>query len=186
MEEISTELKQAEQAMGKAYQHTQTSFNKVQAGRAMPSMLDGILVVYYDNATPIQQVASISAPDARTLVIKPWEKRLIPEIEKAIFHSHLALTPQNDGEVVRLNIPPLTEERRRDFVKQVKGEAEKGRVMVRNIRKDAKEVLKGLQKAGSAEDEIKKAESQLQQLTDACIAKIDALLAQKEAALMVV
>jgi len=150
----------------------------------MPNMLDGIMVMYYDNATPINQVASISSPDARTLAIKPWEKKIIPEIEKAILNSKLGLTPQNDGETVRLNIPPLTEERRKDLVKQVRSEAEKGKVAVRNVRKEVKETLKQLQKAGTSEDAIKKAEEQAQKLTDDAINKVDELLGHKETEIM--
>lgn len=184
MDELQEHLKKAEVAMGKAYERTQAEFSKIRAGRAMPNMLDGILVMYYGNATPINQVASISTPDARTLAIKPWEKKIISEIEKAILNSKLGLMPQNDGEIVRLNIPPLTEERRKDLVKQVRGEAEKGKVAVRNVRKEVKESFKQLQKAGASEDAIKKSEEQAQKLTDASVAKIDELLARKEAEVM--
>ena len=184
MSEIQECLKKAEGAMGKAHEHTQAAFTKIRAGRAMPNMLDGILVLYYGNATPMNQVASISSPDARTLAIKPWEKKLIPEIEKAILKSKLGLMPQNDGETVRLNIPPLTAERRKDLVKQVKGEAEKGKVAVRNVRKEVKDAFKHLQKEGASEDAIRKAEEQAQKLTDTYIAKIDELLARKEAEVM--
>ena len=184
MEEIQTHLAQARYAMEKAYVRTQIAWAKIRAGRAMPSMLEGILVAYYGHSTPINQVASISSPDARTLAIKPWEKRLIPEIEKAILNSKLALTPQNDGETVRIHIPPLTEERKKGLGKQVRGEAEKGKVLVRNVRKEVKEALKQLQQAGTSEDAIKKAEEQVQQLTDTYIHKLDALLAHKEAEVM--
>lgn len=184
MDEIQEHLEKAEHAMEKAYIRTQTEFSKIRTGRAMPNMLDGILVVYYGNATPINQVASISTPDARTLAIKPWEKHLIPEIAKAISSSKLALTPQNDGETVRINIPPLTEERRKELVKQVRGEAEKGRVMVRNVRREVKEDLKQSQKAGTSEDVVKRAEGQTQKLTDTYMNKLDALLAHKEAEVM--
>jgi ribosome recycling factor len=184
MDEIQEYLEKAKQAMEKAYVRTQTEFAKIRAGRALPNMLDGILVMYYGNATPISQVASISTPDARTLAIKPWERRLIPELEKAIFNSRLALTPQNDGEIVRINIPPLTGERRKELVKQVRVEAEKGRVLMRNARKDAKEGFKQLQKAGTSEDRIKIAEEQAQKLTDTYIEKLDALLAHKETEMM--
>lgn len=184
MTEIQEHLDKAEHAMEKSYERTQTEFTKIRAGRVMPSMLDGILVMYYGNATPINQVAAISTPDARTLAIKPWEKSLIPEIEKAILGSKLALTPQNDGETIRINVPPLTEERRKELVKQVRGEAEKGRVVVRNARKDAKEALKQLQKAGTSEDAVKKAEEQVQKLTDTYIQKLDKLLTHKEAEVM--
>ena len=184
MEEIKEHLDKTEHAMEKAYVHTQAALAKIRAGRAMPGMLDGMLVMYYGNETPINQVASISTPDARTLAIKPWEKGLIPEIEKAILNSKLGLLPQNDGETVRINIPSLTEERRKALVKQVKGEAEKGKVMVRNIRKKGKEALKQLQKVGASEDAIKKAEEQAQKLTDVYVSKLDALLARKEAEVM--
>ena len=186
MDEIQEHLAQTRQAMEKVCEHTKTAFTKIRAGRALPSMLDGVLVMYYGNATPINQVASISTPDARTLVIKPWDRGLVPELEKAIFSSKLALTPQNDGEIVRINIPPLTEERRKGLVRQVKGEAEKGKVVVRNVRKETKEALKQLQKAGASEDVIKRAEEQLQQLTDTYIQQLDALLARKEAEVMAV
>ncbi|MEM9417213.1 MAG: ribosome recycling factor [Bacteroidota bacterium] len=184
MDEIQEYLKKAEQAMEKARERTQAEFTKIRAGRAMPSMLDGILVMYYGNPTPMNQVASVSTPDARTLAIKPWEKTLIAEIEKAILNSRLGLTPQNDGEMVRLNIPPLTEERRKELVKQVKSEAEKGKVAIRNARKEVKEALKQLQKAGTSEDATKKAEEQAQQLTDTYINKLDVLLAHKESEVM--
>lgn len=170
--------------MEKACGRTRSEFAKIRAGRAMPHMLDGVMVMYYGNATPINQVASVSSPDARTLAIKPWEKKIIPEIEKAILNSKLGLTPQNDGETVRLNIPPLTEERRKDLVKQVRNEAEKGKIAVRNVRKEAKETLKQLQKAGTSEDAVKTAEEQAQKLTDSYISQIDDLLAHKEAEIM--
>jgi ribosome recycling factor len=181
---IQEQLDKAEQAMHKAYNHTQGEFGKIRAGKALPNMLDGITILYYGNSTPISQVASITTPDARTLLIKPWEKSCIAEIEKAILNSRLALTPQNDGEVVRINIPPLTEERRKDLVKQVKLEAEKGKVVIRNIRKEAKDQLKNLQKEGAAEDLVKKSEDKLQEVTDRFIHKVDELVTQKEAAVM--
>ncbi|MFM2428193.1 MAG: hypothetical protein RL012_77 [Bacteroidota bacterium] len=184
MNEIQEHLEKAGHAMENAHARTQTEFAKIRAGRALPSMLDGILVMYYGNATPISQVASISTSDARTLAIKPWEQRLIPEIEKAILSSKLALTPQNDGETILIKIPPLTEERRKTLVKQVRVEAEKGRVTVRNVRKDIKEFLQKLQKSGTSEDEIKIAEERAQKLTDTHINKLDVLLARKEIEVM--
>ena len=184
MDDIKECLEKAGQAMEKICVRTQAEFSKIRAGRALPSMLDDISVMYYGNATPMNQVASISTPDARTLAIKPWEQRLIPEIEKAIFNSRLALTPQNDGETICINIPPLTEERRKEFVKQVKGETEKGRVVVRTVRKDVKEVLKQLQKKGISEDAIKIAEEQVQKLTDSYINKLGELSARKETEMM--
>lgn len=184
MNEIQEYLEKANHAMENAYVRTQKEFAKIRAGRALPNMLDGILVLYYGNETPIDQVASVSTPDARTLAIRPWERRLIPELEKSILNSKLALTPQNDGETIRINIPPLTEERRKALVKQVRGEAEKGRVVVRSVRKDVKEALKKLQKSGASEDETKTAEEQAQKLTDTYIYKLDALLTRKEAEVM--
>ena len=181
MDDIQQILTNTEQAMHKAYAHTQAACNKIRGGKATPNMLDGIMVTYYGNATPISQVASVSTLDARTLIIKPWEKGLIPAIEKAILDSQLALAPQNDGEVVRINIPPLTEERRKSLVKQVRNEAEKGRVGVRNLRKEAKDALKHLPKEGISEDMVKKTETKLQEFTDHYIQNIDQLLAHKEA-----
>ncbi|MCK5104258.1 MAG: ribosome recycling factor, partial [Cyclobacteriaceae bacterium] len=158
----------------------------IRAGRAMPSMLDGLVVDYYGNPTPINQVASVNTPDAKTLAIKPWEKNILTEIERAIINSDLGLNPQNDGEIIRLNIPPLTEERRKDLVKQSRNETEHGRISVRNVRKDANDHLKKLLKEHVSEDEVKKAETTIQELTDEYIKKIDDLLAKKEDEIMTV
>eukprot|EP01132_Coremiostelium_polycephalum_P000176 gene176-234_t len=180
MDEIQRQLDKVDQLMHKAYVHTQGEFSKIRAGRAMPEMLDGISILYYGAMTSLSQVAAITTPDARTLVIKPWEKKCIQEIEKAILNSKLGLNPQNDGEVVRIIVPPLTEERRKELVKQVKNEAEKGKISVRNVRKDSKDVFKQLQKEGASEDAIKRSEEKLQTLTDKHIQNIDKLVAQKE------
>lgn len=152
----------------------------------MPNMLDGLLVDYYGNPTPISQVASINTPDARSLAIKPWEKNMVAAIERAIINSDLGLNPQNDGEIVRLNIPPLTEERRKELVKQSKHEAEHGRISVRNVRKDTNEHLKKLLKEHVSEDAVKAAETSVQELTDEYIKKIEDLLAIKEEEIMTV
>lgn len=184
MEDIQKQLERAEQSMDKAHEHVQIELTKFNVGRANPNMLDRVVVDYYGNATPINQMASVSTPDAGTFVIKPWEKGHIVAIEKAILRSGLDLTPQNDGELIRISVPALTEERRVKLVKQVKNEAEKGRVGVRNIRKEVKEDLKRLQKEGTAEDMIKKAEERLQELTDRYIQDINQLLARKEAEVM--
>jgi ribosome recycling factor len=186
MEKIQEQLTNADYLMQKALTHAQTEFSKIRAGRAMPDMLDGIHILYYDQLTPLPQVAAITTPDARTLVIKPWEKSSLHEIEKAIVTSRLGLNPQNDGEVIRITIPPLTEERRKDLVKQVKQEAEKGKVSIRNIRKDSKDALKHLQKEGIAEDEVKVAEEKLQTITDDYIQQVDKALFQKEKEIMAV
>jgi len=184
MEEIELYIEDAKDHMDKALRHVSTELTKIRAGRAMPNMLDGVLVEYYGNPTPINQVASINTPDARTIVIKPWEKTILGEIEKAIINSDLNLNPQNDGEIIRLNIPPLTEERRKDLVKQAKSEAEHGKISVRNIRKDANDNLKKLLKEGVSEDEVKSAEERIQELTDNHVQKIDELLGKKEEEIM--
>ena len=185
-EEIELYLQDAEEHMEKAIAHTVSGFNKIRAGKANPTMLDGLMVMYYGNSTPINQVATINTPDARTLVIKPWEKSMIGEIEKAIINSDLGLNPQNDGELVRLNIPPLTEERRIMLVKQAKNEAENGKISIRNIRKDANESIKKLLKDHVSEDEVKRGEDAVQALTDKYIHKVDELLEKKEKEIMTV
>jgi ribosome recycling factor len=186
MEELEEYVKEAKENMEKSLQHVVHSLAKIRAGRALPNMLDGIMVDYYGNATPLQQVASVTAPDARTLAIKPWEKRMVSDIERAIINSDLGLNPQNDGEQIRLNIPPLTEERRRDLVKQTKHEAEQGKISIRNVRKDANDSLRQLLKEHVSEDAVKKAEDRVQGLTDAYIKKIDDLIEAKEKEIMTV
>jgi len=186
MEALKQTLEKAENLMEKAYAHTHMAFSKIRAGRAMPDILDSITILYYDAATPINQIAAITAPDAKTLVIKPWEKRCLADIEKAILHSQLGFNPQNDGEVIRINIPPLTQERRKELAKQVKQEAEKGKIAVRNIRKDIKDIFKTLQKEGASEDLVKKAEDDLQAITDRKIQQIDILFVQKETEILTV
>ena len=180
MDDVNSNLNHAHELMDKAIQHVHFAFGKIRAGKATPSMLDGLNVDYYGTATPLNQVASVNTPDARSLTIKPWDKSIIPEIEKCIKTSDLGLMPQNDGELVRLNIPPLSEERRVQLVKQAKHEAETGRVSVRNIRKDTNEHLKKLIKEHVSEDEVKKAEDEVQKMTDEYIKKIDEMLAKKE------
>jgi ribosome recycling factor len=185
-EEIQMYLDEAEENMKKTVSHVSGEFKKIRAGKAQPNMLDGLMVEYYGNNTPINQVASVTTPDARTIMVKPWEKKMLAEIEKAIMNSDLGLNPQNDGEVVRLNIPPLTEERRKNLVKQAKSEAENGKVSVRNIRKDAKDAISKLTKEGVSEDEVKDGEAKVQALTDKFTARIDELLEQKEQEIMTV
>ncbi|WP_020528407.1 ribosome recycling factor [Flexithrix dorotheae] len=186
MEDIDFYLEEAEESMSKAIEHTDHELSKIRAGKAMPSLVDGIMVEYYGSPTPLSQVASINTPDARTLTIKPWEKNLLSEIEKAIMNSDLGLNPQNDGEIIRLNIPVLTEERRIDLVKQAKHEAEHGKISIRNIRKDANDHIKKLLKEGVSEDAVKNAEMDVQEITDKFIKKIDDLFAKKEKDIMTV
>ena len=186
MEEINMYLDEARDLMNKAVKHVSGELVKIRAGKASPNMLESLMVVYYGNPTPINQVASITTPDARTLMIKPWEKTIIPEIEKAIINSDLGLNPQNDGQQVIINVPQLTEERRLTLVKQAKHEGEQGKVSVRNIRKETNDNLKQLQKEGASEDDIKRAEDKVQALTDEYTKKIDEILAKKESEIMTV
>lgn len=183
---IKKQLNDAKISMEKAVDFCDSELTKVRAGKAMPSMLDGVMVEYYGNPTPLSQVGNINTPDARTLVVQPWEKSLLGPIEKAIINSNLGLNPQNDGVVIRLNVPPLTEERRRDLVKKSKEEAEKGRIAIRNIRKDANEKIKRLKAEGVSEDEMKAGEAEVQKLTDAYIIKVDKLAEAKEKDIMTV
>jgi len=186
MEEIELFLEDARDTMEKAIKHTQIELSKIRAGKASPSMLDGIQVEYYGSLTPLTGVASVNTPDARTIAVKPFERKLIPDIEKAIRNSNVGLNPQNDGETIRLNIPLLTEERRRDLVKKVKAEIEVGKVNVRNIRKDTNDSLRKLTKEGVSEDAVKQGEERVQKLTDGFITKIEQLLAAKETDIMAV
>lgn len=184
MEEIEIYLDTAKEMMESAIQHTVDEFSKIRAGKAMPSMLDGIEVEYYGAMTPLSQVAGVTTPDARTLSVKPWEKTMLQEIERAIINSNLGFNPQNDGEQIRINIPPLTEERRLQLMKQVKAEAEKGKISIRNARKDTNDSLKKLD--GVSEDLVKGAEEDVQKLTDTFATKIDALVESKEKDIMTV
>lgn len=186
MEDIDFLLDHANEQMNKSVQHTRDAMTKIRAGKASPAMLDGLMVEYYGNPTPLNQVASVTTPDARTISIKPWEKSMISEIEKAIINSDLGLNPQNDGEVVRINVPMLTEERRQNLVKQAKHEAENGKISVRNVRKDTNDSLKKLKGDGVSEDAIKSAEDEVQKLTDKHIAEIDQILVQKEKDIMTI
>jgi len=184
MEELELYIEEAKELMHKAYLHVGNELAKIRAGKANPAMLDGIMVSYYGVMSPLNQVSSMTTPDARTIFIKPWEKGLIQEIEKAIRDANLGLNPQNDGQQVIINIPMLTEERRKQLVKQVGHEVEHGRVSVRNIRKETNEQLKKVK--GVSEDDIKGAEEKVQKLTDEFIAKIDAQMKKKEGEIMTV
>jgi ribosome recycling factor len=185
-EEIEMYLDEAKDLMDKAVQHTNAELSKIRAGKAMPNMLDGIMVDYYGAPTPLNQVASVNTPDARTLLIKPFERKTISDIERAIINSDLGLNPQNDGELVRINIPPLTEERRRNLVKQAKTETENGKISIRTIRKETNDSLKKLLKEGAPEDNIKRAEDQVQVFTDQYVNGMDDLLGKKEKEIMTI
>ncbi|MDR1672590.1 MAG: ribosome recycling factor [Bacteroidales bacterium] len=185
-EDIQLHLDAAVGKMEKTLKHLASELLKLRAGKANPSMLEGILVDYYGTPTPLQQVASINTPDARTIVIQPWEKKTIDAIEKAIFAANIGLTPSNNGETVRLNIPPLTEERRKSLVKQTKNEGENAKVGIRTVRRELIEEFKKMEKNGLPEDMEKDAEEQAQKLTDKYYKKVDEVLAKKESEIMTV
>jgi len=176
----------AEENMQKAISHLEAELLKIRAGKANPQMLDGIVVDYYGSPTPISQVGNISVMDARTLSIQPWEKNMLQPIERAIIAANIGITPQNDGNSIRLFLPPLTEERRRELVKRCHGEGEHSKVAIRNIRRDAIEGIKKLQKSGLSEDAAKDAETSVQQVTDKYITQIEKHLVTKEKEIMVV
>ena len=165
--------------MRKTYEHLESDYQGIRAGRANPHVLDKLRVDYYGTPTPIQQVGNITIPEARMIQIAPWEKTLIKSIEKAILASDIGITPSNDGSVIRLVFPELTEERRKDLVKEVKKKAEEGKVAVRNIRRDGNDSFKKLAKAEVSEDEIKELTDKLQKLTDQYIKDIDKLMEEK-------
>nr|WP_294906891.1 ribosome recycling factor [uncultured Lacibacter sp.] len=183
-EELSLIMDDAEEHMKKAIQHLEIELVKIRAGRANPNMLDGIVVDYYGTPTPINQIGNISVTDARTLTIQPWEKNMLQPIERAIINSNLGLAPQNDGNIIRLFLPPLTEERRKELVKRVNAEGEHTKVAIRNIRRDAIEQIKKLQKDGLSEDAAKDAEKDIQVLTDNYTAQIDKHLQAKDKEIM--
>lgn len=180
MEEIDLILEDTKERMDKSIQFLISELKKIRAGKAMPSMLDGVMVEYYGTPTPILQVASITTPDSRTIFVKPWEKTIIQDIEKAIIDNDLGLNPQNDGENVIINIPALTEERRLVLVKQIKGEGEKGKISIRSVRKESNELIKKLSNEGFSEDAIKDGESEIQKITDLKISRIDEIIKSKE------
>lgn len=177
---------QAEEAMVKAIDHLEAELIKVRAGKANPNLVDGLVVDYYGTPTPISQVGNITVADARTLAIQPWEKNMLQPIERAIIAANIGITPQNDGMIIRLFMPPLTEERRKELVKRAQGEGEHSKVAIRNIRRDAIEKIKKLQKNGLSEDVCKDGEKNVQDLTDKFIALVDKHLGAKEKEIMTV
>lgn len=183
-EEVSTIISGADDQMKKAISHLETELVKIRAGKANPQMLDGIVVDYYGSPMPINQVANISVMDARTLSIQPWEKNMLQPIERAIIAANIGITPQNDGALIRLFLPPLTEERRKELVKRCQAEGEHSKVAIRNIRRDAIEQIKKMQKNGLSEDATKDAEAEVQQVTDRFIALVEKHLVAKEKEIM--
>lgn len=183
-EETSAIIEDARISMRKAMDHFESELVKIRAGKANPTMLDGITVDYYGNPTPINQVGNLSAMDARTLTIQPWEKKMLQPIERAIIAANIGINPQNDGNIIRLFLPPLTEERRKELVKRSNAEGEQAKIAVRNIRRDAIEQIKKAQKDGLSEDAAKDAEAAMQDVTNNFISLIEKHLATKEKEIM--
>jgi ribosome recycling factor len=185
-DDLTTIIDHAEESMDKAISHLEVELVKVRAGKANPNLVDGIVVDYYGTPTPINQIGNISVLDARTLTIQPWEKNMLQPIERSIIAANIGINPQNDGNMIRLFMPPLTEERRKELVKRAQGEGEHSKVAIRSIRRDSMEHIKKLQKNGLSEDVCKDAEKQVQELTDKYIALVDKHLASKEKEIMTV
>lgn len=185
-EEVDFVLEECKERMDAAIKHLDKELAHIRAGKASPSMLDGVQVDYYGTSTPLNQVSNVSTPDARTIAIQPWEKSLIPVIEKAILAANLGFNPDNNGEIIRINIPALTEERRKQLVKQVSQEGETAKVSIRTARKEANDNLKKLLKEGLSEDMEKDAEEEVQKMTDAHGKKVDALVEAKEQDIMTI
>ena len=183
-EDIATTIANAEDHMKKAINHLEAELVKVRAGKANPQMIEGISVDYYGSPMPINQVANVSVMDARTLSIQPWEKNMLQPIERAIIAANIGINPQNDGILIRLFLPPLTEERRKELVKKCHNEGEHSKVAIRNIRRDAIEHIKKIQKEGLSEDIAKDAETEVQQLTDKFITAVDKHFESKEKEIM--
>jgi ribosome recycling factor len=183
---IELVLSSSREMMDKAISHLESELGRIRTGKANPAMLDSVMVDYYGSMTPLNQIANVNTPDARTIVVQPWEKSRLADIERAIINSNLGLNPQNDGEIIRINVPPLTEERRKEMVKMAKNEAEHCKVSIRNARKTANENIKKLQKDGLAEDLAKDAETTVQNLTKDFETKVDEHVVKKEKEIMTV
>ncbi len=179
-------LEEAKEKFEKALEHLKNELVRIRAGKADIHLLDGIVVDYYGNKTPLNQVSNINTPDARTISIQPWEKAMIPVIEKAIMEANIGLNPENNGELIRIFIPPLTEERRKELVKQVKHEGEQTRIGIRNVRREILEELKKLKKEGLSEDVEKRKEQELEDMVKDYMKKIDEMLEKKEKDIMTI
>ena len=186
MKEAQLYIDKAKEKMEKAINHLQDELMRIRAGKATPTLLDGIFVDYYGVTTPLSQVSNISTPDAKTLVIQPWDKTMIGFIEKAIMQANIGLNPANNGELIRIIVPPLTEERRRDLVKQIKLLGENTRISIRNARRDANDEFKNLQKEGFSEDLAKDAEAEVQEMTNDYTKKVDDMLVAREKDIMTI
>ena len=185
-EELSRIVEETSAKMRKAIEHLEAELVKIRAGKASPNMLDGINADYYGNPTPINQVANVTALDARTISIQPWEKPMLAIIERAIMQANIGITPQNDGTMIRLFLPPLTEERRKEMVKKSNAEGENGKVTIRNLRRDSIEDIKRLQKDGMSEDEARDGENEVQDITNKYTSLVEKTLLAKEVEIMAV
>ncbi len=185
-EEVQFCLEEAEESMNNAVMHLEKEFQKIRAGKASPQMLDGVIVDYYGAPTPIAQTANINTPDPRQIIVQPWDKSILGLIEKAILAANLGFNPTNEGEILRIIVPAITEERRKDLVKQAKAESEKSKVSIRNARRSANDFAKQLEKDGLPEDESKRLQDDIQKLTDKFIEKVDKLFDAKEKDIMTV
>ena len=185
-EESDLLLEETEDQMNKSVQFLEKELHKLRTGKATPQMLEGIRINYYGVQTPLEQAANITTPDARQIIIQPWDKSISHDIDKAIMAANIGLNPKNEGEVLRIIVPPLTEERRRDLVKKAKNEAENTKISIRNIRRSSNEMAKDLEKEGVAEDEVKKLQEDIQKLTTKYIEVVDKIVVQKEKDIMTV
>jgi len=185
-EETEFALEEAREGMQLAVSHLEKEFQKIRAGKASPMMLEGVKIDYYGAMTPIEQTANISTPDARQIIVQPWDKSVLGLLEKAIMAANLGFNPKNEGEILRIVVPPLTEERRRDLVKKAKMEAENAKISIRNIRRSANETAKNLKKDGTPEDDVTKLEADIQKITDEFISEVDKFLEVKEKDIMTV
>ncbi|WAC10056.1 ribosome recycling factor [Dyadobacter pollutisoli] len=184
MEEIELYLEDAKDTMEGAIKHLIIELGKIRAGKASPQMLEGLQIDYYGSMTPLQNVATINTPDARTIAVKPFERKIINDIEKAIRNGNLGFSPSNDGEMIRISVPPLNEERRKELAKRAKNEIETAKINIRNIRQDANNSLRKLTKEGVAEDLVKISEDRVQKLTDGFISKVEQIYSAKEKEIM--
>lgn len=185
-EELQMIFDEVKEQMAKAISHLETELQKIRAGKAHPSMLDSIMVEYYGSMTPLKQIANVSTPDPRTITVQPWEKSAIDTIATAIVNANLGLNPQNNGDLIIINVPSLTEERRKDLTKRVRSEGEHARVSIRNARKEANDMIKAEEKGGLSEDIAKTAEGKVQELTDTYNKKVEEVLDNKEKDIMTV
>lgn len=183
---VEATISHAREMMNRAIAHLESELVKIRTGKATPSMLDSVMVEYYGALTPLNQIANINTPDARSIIVQPWEKNKLQDIERAIINSNLGLAPQNDGSIIRIIVPPLTEERRKEMVKIAKAHGEDTKVGIRNARRDALEQIKKLQKDGLSEDIAKDTEAKIQNITNEYIAKVDEHVAKKEKEIMTV